>query len=222
MSSGTGSVDRKRIGAVSPAPRTARRYDAPRRQQRAAATRAAITGAAGRLFAERGWSGTTVREVATAAGVAEPTVYAVYGNKAGLANAVVDAVVASADIDRQAGELAAAQSDPAGQLAAMIGFDRRLYERGGNVLAALRDAGRANPELVDAYARGRTAADHLRHQVFGAWPPSVLRVDRDEAVDIYAVLCNIDVYRVLTGERSWPPGRVECWLHQTLCRLLLA
>ena len=69
-----------------------RRYYSPRRRAQADATRAAIAAAAWRLFTERGWAGTTVRDVARAAEVAEPTVYAAYGSKAGLAHALVDAV----------------------------------------------------------------------------------------------------------------------------------
>lgn len=95
--------------------------------------------------------------------------------------ALVNAVEFAAAPGRQAAELADASGEQAGQLAAMIGFDRRLYEHGGDVLAVL-----------------------------------------DQAVDIYAALCNIDVYRVLTEERGWSPDRVERWLHQTWCQLLLA
>ncbi|MFP5020485.1 TetR/AcrR family transcriptional regulator [Pseudonocardia phyllosphaerae] len=208
---------RRQTGAV-------RRYDSPQRRARAEATRAAVATAARRLFAERGWSGTTVRDVAREAGVSEPTVYATYGNKAGLANALVDAIASTADRDQQAAELSTAEGDPAAQLAAMIGFDRRLYEHGGGVLAALRDAGRSEPDLAAAYESARAHADHVRHAVLATWPRGALRagLDQNQAVDTYAALCNIDVYRVLTGERGWSPDRVEAWLHQTLCQLLLA
>lgn len=201
-----------------------RRYHSPRRRAQADATRAAIAAAARRLFAERGWAGTRVRDVARAADVAEPTVYAIYGSKAGLAHALVEAVESSADVDRQASDLADATGDPAGQLAAMIGFDRRLYESGGDVVAVLRDAGRSEPELAAAYTAGRAHADRLRHTVLATWPRGALRagLDQDEAVDIYAALCTIDVYRVLTHERGWSPDRAERWLHETLCQLLLA
>lgn len=202
----------------------ARRYHSPRREAKAAATRDAIAAAARHLFGERGWAGTTVRDVANAAGVAEPTVYAIYRNKTGLAQALVEAIEASADPDRQMAELEAAEGEPTSQLAAMVGFDRRLYEHGDDVLTVLREAGRSQPGLAEAYSAGRASADHLRHRIFGAWPDGTLRadLDRDEAVDIYAAMCNIDVYRVLTSERGWSPGQVEEWLHTTLCRLLLA
>lgn len=141
-----------------------------------------------------------------------------------LGGVLVDAIEFSGDADRRAADLADATGDPAGQLAAMVGFDRRLYEHGGDVVAMLRDAGRSEPELAAAYTAGRADADQLRHTVMAAWPRGALRagLDRDEAVDIYAALCNIDAYRVLTDERGWSPDRVERWLHETLCRLLLA
>ena len=201
-----------------------RRYHSPRRRAQADATRVAIAAAARRLFAERGWAGTRVRDIARAADVAEPTVYAIYGSKAGLAHALVDAIESSAGAEQQAADLAAAASAPAGQLAAMVGFDRRLYEYNGDVVSALRDAGRSEPDLAAAYAAGRARADQLRRSVLATWPRGALRdgLDQDEAVDIYAALCNIEVYRVLTEERGWPPDRAERWLHETLCRLLLA
>ncbi|MFF0270462.1 hypothetical protein [Kribbella sp. NPDC004536] len=33
-----------------------------------------------------------------------------------------------------------------------------------------------------------------------------------EAVDIYAGLCNVDVYRTFVDERGWSPDRVEEWV----------
>jgi TetR/AcrR family transcriptional regulator, regulator of cefoperazone and chloramphenicol sensitivity len=201
-----------------------RRYVSPRRQAQADATRAAIAAAARRLFTERGWAGTRVRDVAREAGVAEPTVYATYGSKAGLAHALVESIGAAADPDRQAAELADAEGEPARQVAAMVAFDRRLYEDGGEILAVLRDAGRSEPALAAAYRAGRAEADQLRHRVVASWPPDTLRdgLDERQAVDVYAAVCSVDTYRELTEERGWSPDQVEGWLHRALCRLVLA
>ena len=59
-----------------------RRYESPRRREQAAATRQAILETAERLFAKRGYVGTSVAEIAKEAGVALKTVYAVFGTKA--------------------------------------------------------------------------------------------------------------------------------------------
>lgn len=200
-----------------------RRYDSLRRQAQAHQTRAAIADAARRLFVSQGWAATTVRDVAREAGVSVPTVYATYHSKTGLVWALADAADLSADLPRMLDELEAS-SDPERQLAAMAAYDRRLFERAGDLIALVREAGRAEPELADLYHQARRQADQTRVQVFTSWPHGTLRpgLPVSTAVDIYAALCNIDVYTTLTTERTWPPEQVEHWWGQALARELLS
>lgn len=200
-----------------------RPYDSPRRRAQASATRADIATAARRLFLAHGWAGTRVRDVARRAGVAEPTVYAAYGSKAGLALALIDAVEPDADPARTAREVKAAGGHPSRQLAAMVASDRRLFEGAGDVIALLRDAGRSEPDLHAAYEQDRAHGDQLRRKTFSSWPPETFREDTTaaSATDAFAALCNIDVYRVLTEERGWTPEQVERWWTASLTRLLL-
>ncbi|MDH2425938.1 helix-turn-helix domain containing protein [Sphaerisporangium sp. TRM90804] len=201
-----------------------RRYDSLRRSAQARETRADIARAARRLFVSQGWAATTVRDVAREAGVSVPTVYAAYGNKAGLTRALADAADLSADASRMVRELEASSAAPRRQLAAMAGYDRRLFERAGDVIALVREAARAEPELAAAYLAGRGRGDETRALVFSSWPHGVLRpgLDVRSAVDVYAALCNIDVYTTLTTERGWPPERVERWWGEALARELLS
>lgn len=200
-----------------------RRYDSPRRREQAQATRDEIADAAQRLFAERGWAATTVRDIARAARVSEPTVYNTYGGKTALALALVDAVDIGADVPRQLAELTAAEGDPAGQIGALVALDRRLFERGGNVIAMMREAGRVEPDLAAAYQEGRRRGRETQWRVFSSWPAETMRdgVDADAACETYAGLCNIDTYRTLTEEQGWSPDRVEHWWRESLVRLLL-
>ncbi|GAA3092446.1 MULTISPECIES: TetR/AcrR family transcriptional regulator [Nonomuraea] len=202
---------------------TRRRYDSLRRTAQAMETRAEIAQAARRLFVARGWSATTVRDVAREAGVSVPTVYAVYGNKAGLTRALADAAGLSADPARQLAELEAPEATPERQLAVMAAFDRRLFEQAGDVIVPLREAARAEPDLAAFYRDSRARADETRLAVFSSWPAGTLRPDLTvrTATDIYAALCNIDVYTTLTNERGWPPSRVEEWWSEALPRELL-
>src|SRR5690242_4987060 len=64
-----------------------RRGDAPR----------LICAAAGRLFAARGYLGTSIDDIAAEAGVARPTVFAAVGPKATILKAVVDRAMAGDD-----------------------------------------------------------------------------------------------------------------------------
>ena len=199
-----------------------RAYDSLRRTDQAQRTKAEIAQAARRLFTANGWAATTVREVASEAGVAVPTVYAAYGNKTGLALALSEAAAIEADLPAEIAALEAAQGDPAGQLAAMAAFDRRLFERSGDLVAMLREAGRTEPELAAVYQEGRRRADAFRAEVFGLWPKGTLRLGVGESVDVYAALCNIDTYLTLTEERSWSADRIETWWTGLLARELLA
>ncbi|MFI0373014.1 TetR/AcrR family transcriptional regulator [Actinomadura sp. 1N219] len=200
-----------------------RRYDSLRREAQALETRAEIARAARRLFVAQGWAGTTVRDVAREAGVSAPTVYATYKNKTGLTRALADAAGLSADPAQMLDELEDPSADPADQLAAMASFDRRLYERAGDIIALIRDAGRNEPELAAIYANGRGAADRNRRQVFESWPDGSLRdgLDLQTAIDIYAAICNIDAYSTLINERRWTPDQIEQWWRDALPRELL-
>ena len=105
-----------------------RPYRSALRAEQAEQTRLRIAHAARNCFIERGWAGTSVRSVATAAGVSEATVFAVYGTKAGLAISLVDSADADADITRMLADLATADGDPPAQLAALLRFERRLVD----------------------------------------------------------------------------------------------
>ncbi|GGZ30414.1 TetR/AcrR family transcriptional regulator [Streptomyces poonensis] len=201
-----------------------RRYDSLRRTAQAQQTRADIARAARRLFVSRGWAATTVRDVAREAGVSVPTVYAAYGNKTGLTRALADAADLSADVAQLVAELEDPAAGPASQLAAMAAFDRRLFQRAGDIITLVREAGRSDPELAAFYRDSRRRADEARVQVFSSWPADVLRhgLEVRSAADVYGALCNIDVYTELTVERGWSPDRVEQWWGRALVRELLA
>lgn len=211
------------IERLSESGKPGRRYDSPTRRAQAEQTRRAIGLAARELFLERGWAGTKVRDVAERAGVSEPSVYAVYGNKAGLAMALLDSLDDAADPMRMLRELDEAQDDPRGQLAALLAFDRRLFEHVGDVITVIREAGRVKPDLAEVVTQGRQRGDRNRRRIFRSWPPEAFRegVDVDGARDIYAALSNVDVYQVLTRERGWSPERVEEWWVETMATLIL-
>jgi AcrR family transcriptional regulator len=201
----------------------ARSYDSPTRRAQAEKTRRQIADAARRLFVERGWSGTRVRDVAAAAGVSEPTVYAVYGNKAGLATALLDSLTAAIDFPRHMSDLKAAEGNPALQIAALVAIDRQLFEHGADAITVIREAGRSNPDLAPVYAAGRQQGDEARRRVYSSWPAQVWRdgVSLEDGLDTAAALLSVDVYLELTHARGWSPDRVQAWWTETLALLLL-
>lgn len=200
---------------------TERKYSSPLRSQQAELTRTLIAQAARERFLGHGWSGTTVRSVAEAAGVSEATVYAIYGNKAGLAISLVDDADTGADVGRARAELAAGAGDPRAQLHALVGFDRRLFETAGDVLRIIVEGRRQHAALDDAYRIGRGRGDAVRREVYGAWPAEVWRsgMDLEQALDIAAATCSIDTFDVLRHERNWLQDRIESWWFATLSEL---
>ena len=74
-----------------------RPYSSALRAEQTALTRRRILDAAGRLFAEQGYLGTTLAAVAAAADVSVQTVYNVVGGKAVLLKAVYDVTLAGDD-----------------------------------------------------------------------------------------------------------------------------
>lgn len=202
---------------------TPRTYRSELREQQAERTRKLIADAARTRFVEKGWAGTSVRSVAEAAGVSEATVYHVYGSKAGLAGSLLDSAERSADVNRVVAELRERAGDPAGQLRALVGFDRRLFERGGDVLRILAEGRRQHPDLGAAYAEGRSRGDRERRTVFSTWPAAVWRagVDADRAVAVYAMTVTLDGFDTATGEFGWRPDDVEEWWLGTLAAVLL-
>src|SRR5207244_13347049 len=67
-----------------------RRYDSTRRRAQAAQTRQDILKAALQLFLEGGYAGTTINDVAAAAGVEVESIYGGFGSKAALFKGAIE------------------------------------------------------------------------------------------------------------------------------------
>src|SRR5438067_7455786 len=90
-----------------------RREKRPNRQQvAAAATRREILTAARRLFAERGYAGASVADIAEAAGVSVPTIYTSVGTKRAIVLALVGHVGEETGADEAVAQVAT-ENDPA-------------------------------------------------------------------------------------------------------------
>jgi AcrR family transcriptional regulator len=200
-----------------------------RRARRAAETRLRIIEAAGNLFAERGYSGTTIDAVAAEADVAVETVYARFKNKRNLLAAYLDAaIVGDADavplLDRDEVQQVRQTSDQREQLRRLAHLGRTIYERTVTAHAVLRSAAAVDPEAAaiadEDDRRRRTTIRAYIDIVAGAGP---LRdgLSAEEAADTYAVLASPEGYFRLTTSRGWTPAHYEQWLAANLTLLLL-
>lgn len=201
-----------------------RPYRSPAREAQAEVTRRQILDAARRLFVERGYATTPLREIAQAAGVSEQTIYAVFGSKTGIVKALV-ALIGERATGGGGPDAIRAEPDVRVQAALMARFERRLFEGGDDVIVLLRDAGRAEPELAKAYEEARSRARRIHRSLIEPWAErGALRpgLAVDEAADVYGAIASFDVFRTLVRERGWAPERYEAWLARAVGHLLLA
>lgn len=79
------------VYAITPPPKASKAPKAPKERADAARNRAAVLEAAAALFAEHGAEAVSMDQIATAAGVGKGTLFRRFGDKAGLAAALLDA-----------------------------------------------------------------------------------------------------------------------------------
>src|SRR5690349_3814563 len=114
------------------------------RQRKAQLTRDEILRAARRLFADRGYARTSVRDIAEAAGVSTQTVYDSIGSKQELVARLNDLLDAEAGVAAIAAD-ALGSTDPAEVVALNGRVARAILERCGDILQALVSGAAAEP-----------------------------------------------------------------------------
>jgi AcrR family transcriptional regulator len=195
-----------------------------RRQRQAQQTREEILSAARRLFAERGYTRTSVRDIAEAAGVSAQTVYDSVGPKQALVARLNDVIDDEAGIPAIASAVARS-SDPTEIAATSAKITRSILEHSGDVIHALVTGAAAEPELQAVLAEGQRR--HLQGattivgqlQRLNALDASI---DRKTAVDTLAAVSDIRLALVLRESYGWSLDHIEQWIATTSQTLLLA
>lgn len=206
-----------------------RRYDAPRRRERTAATRRGILDAAARLFEDRGYAATTIAAIASEAGVGTRTVHVAFATKAGLLHEVWNLRLRGEDdgvpMPRRPWYVTLlAEPDPGLRLDRMARVSREVKERAGGMLEVIRSAATVDPDAAGLWERIGTEFHGLLGGV-------VATIDRDAALrpglgpdaatDLLWTLTHPDLWHLLVTGRGWPPARYEAWLAGALRREIL-
>jgi AcrR family transcriptional regulator len=200
-----------------------------RRALAAEATRHAIVEAASRLFLERGYTGTTLAEVARTAGVAIQTVYNSIGSKRDVLAKVLDYAASGEHAPTPPGAFALAQGaeepDARKSLDQLVEFWREARARTAPFYEILRQAATLDPEAAE-FERER-ATERLSSYRAGAHllaERGTLREDLtiDDAAAIYFATGHPEIYRSLVVEGDWSPDQWARWIRSTLEFALLA
>jgi len=209
----------------------ARRYSTDLRSEQTAVARRLILAAAGRLFVEKGYLGTTLATVAAAAGVSVQTVYNVIGGKSAVLKAVYDVTLAGDDepvamSDRPAFRAMAQASSGREMLERYAGLGRQLSERVlPLVTTLLAQAATGDPDLrafADTIegerAAGTAAVAQAVSERFG------LRdgLGITDAADILWVLTAPDLTDRLVNRRGWSWDKTEQWIGSMMADALLS
>jgi AcrR family transcriptional regulator len=205
-----------------------RRFSTPKRDARAAATRARILAAAERLFLRDGYPRTTMKAIAKEAGVSEKTMYLAFTTKATLLRHVIQVAVQGDEAGiplAQRPEWRALLAGPVEEVFTRFAqLNTALMTRTAAIVALGEAAADTDPELAEhrdaahAETRANLAALASEMQRRGALRRGV---SEDHAADvIYAIATDEGIFLRLTGECGWPPDRYADLIAHTLTAVL--
>jgi AcrR family transcriptional regulator len=199
-----------------------RAYESPYRTGLAAQTRLRILQAAIELFSEKGFDATTVEDIATAAGVSRPTVFAAVGSKRELIKQARDVALAGDDEpvpmpERAWVQALRAETDARKALGIYAGALTEIYRRAARLELAISSAGDLEIKELARLARQQryfgcnmiTALLASKHRLRRG-------LKRDTAADLVFATASPEMFDLLVSERSWPPQRYRSWLAETL------
>jgi AcrR family transcriptional regulator len=184
-------------------------------------TKDRIVAAARKLMRKRGWTATTIEAIAGEAGVAVPTIYAAFGNKRAIVDAMRERMLKDSKIP-DIMEQAASEDDPVEKLRLWARLVRQQMETSYDVISIHRQAAWADPDFAqgyDAVLRNRALA--FDQFVSGIEEHLGAGMDTKTAADIVWALSNEELWRELIEDRGWSADRFERWLGATLVSQLL-
>lgn len=197
----------------------ARRYNSPLREEQAGLTRRRALAAARDLFLAHGYAGTTVAQVATAAGLSPDTIYVSLGGKQGLLEGVWAQAVYDPDDSTQREqerrlERIAGLPDPHQRLRQLVKVSCETLARTSPVHAVIRGAADGHPFAVDLRARllgSRLEIQSRRlHAILGSSLRTGISITR--AAEHYSALLSPELHHLVTVERRWSERQYEAWV----------
>jgi AcrR family transcriptional regulator len=196
---------------------TIRRGDAP----------GLVCDAAQELFTTNGYLATTIQDIATAAGVARPTVFSAVGSKPAILKAVIDRAMAGdaapvAVADRPWYHEALDEPDPERAIALHARNICMIVSRVAALLRALETAASVDTDAAALWAGTR----RQRREGTAAIAANIaskaaLRCQEKELADLLFTLPPDAYYRLVT-EEGWSRERFEIWLADLLHRICIA
>lgn len=190
-----------------------RSYSSSLRDEQARQTRLRIRQAARELYASKGFTATTIAEIAERAGVSPATVYSAFDSKAGLVVAMLEDMEESADIGDQLQEIIT-ETDPHSQLKMYVSAHCDLFETSSDILRAAMRAFE-DPDVAALAAQGDSHRRQVIDQLTAGWKKAgVLRqgLSPAAAADRLWLLTTVEGYLNAVDRLQWTREQYESWL----------
>lgn len=200
-----------------------RAYASRVRTESAGDTRRRILASAKALFGRKGIDQVTIDDIASKAGAAASTVYAIYKSKDGLLRALMEQALFGIPF-RSAHTLLEGVTDPVRLIELTSQVSRAIYESESSDLGLLRHASGFSPAL----RRIEQEFDRIRYEMQEARVQRLFsagKARRDlslaDARRILWMFTSRDVYRMLVHESGWTADQYQAWLSRTLLEALV-
>ena len=204
-------------------------YQSALRAQSAQSTRRQVLAAARELFVARGFAATTIDDIARAAGVSRPTVFASAGNKSEILKVLRDLALAGDEeplpvLQRAWYQEALVEPDPVRSIQLHARNMARIYERYADLDMVIHQAAGVDPSLAE-FARTsesqRRAGAAAFIEALAAKTPLRAGLDENRATEALWALAASDGYRRLVNDCAWTSDDYQDWLARMLVCYLL-
>lgn len=208
--------------------RRVKSYNSPLREEQARRTRERILDAARETFRDKGYGATTLADIASVAGVAEPTVRATFKTKPTLVEHLLRLAIRGDDSEAQLQEQEAFQAiltaaDPNTLLDRHADLAAAVHGRSWDVLEIARGAASSDPAIAEIYEQRPQARRKNQRAVakrlaeLGALPQGR---SVETATDLLWLYTSHELYRMLVIERKWSTDRYRAWLRTATASIL--
>jgi AcrR family transcriptional regulator len=209
--------------------RPRRQYHSPVRDEGARRTRQAILAAASELFVARGYVATSLADIAGAAAVARPTVFAAFGSKPALLRQVLDQALAGDDApvavaDRPWFRPVWDATTSGAVLDAYAEVCVEIGSRAARLFETVRRAADDAPEVTDLWStlqNNRRAGARMVVERVRTLGPLAPELDTEGATDILWIFNDPAHYDALVLRSAWPERAFGRWLATAMRHSLL-
>jgi AcrR family transcriptional regulator len=198
-------------------------YVSQTRDAQAAKTKSHILKAAKQLFQAEGFDCVTINNLAAAAAVSMPTIYALFKSKRGILQALIDDAFPPEQFAGLVDE-SMQETLPTKRLNVTAKLARQIYDAERGLMDILRGASVVAPEFKEL----EQEREKRRYERQGEYVKKMLHekslakgLTLEKARDILWTLTGRDIYRMFVIERKWTSDEYEKWLSQLLIRSLL-